>query len=55
MLNAQTFAELETIINTRKDQDDEYLDGGILDEEPEEYERLFKKRELRAHLDLRSY
>ena len=53
MLNAQTFAELEQIIKTRKDQDDEYIDGGILKEELEEYEKLFHNGELRAHLDLR--
>ena len=54
MLKAQSLAELEAIIVTRKDMDDECVDGGILSKELEQYEMLFQNGELRAHLDLRS-
>ena len=53
MLNAQTFAELEAIVSTRKEQKDEYLDGGILDLELERYEKMFQKGHLRSQLDSR--
>ena len=53
MKNAQTFAELERIITTRKEQDDEYKDDGILQKQLEEYQELYKNEKLSAHLDRR--